>query len=161
MEINYIAKIDLPFDISKGTVFYSLNKKDFFYLKSIEKKCPFNCEVETKFFEKTTPKLYDENSNDNFKLNGSKSIYHNIKYIEYEYNKWLVEIIDADDKILKVYENELIPVDYYYFINSEGDVHQIIVGENLKRDKWCKLTNNYFTSKELANIAKGKMLNNI
>jgi hypothetical protein len=160
MKTNYIAKMNLPYGIRKGTEFFSFNKENFFYLNDDKKMCPFDCEAETEFFEEIAPKLYNGAELKNaFRLNiEHSSIYHIVEYSRFIDNMWYVVIIDADKNIETVYEGQLIPVEQYYFINIEGEIEQAIAGINLKRDNWCKLSDNYFSSEEVAELAKENYL---
>ena len=64
--------------------------------------------------------------------------------------KTYIVYIEDYNQTREVCENQMHPVDLYYFINTKGQVHRAFTGRNEERDAFTKQTNNQFSTKEEA-----------
>ena len=64
------------------------------------------------------------------------------------YNKYKY-IVDVKNKKHTIAENQLIKINKYWFINSEGRISEVEL-KNDEKDVWRKMTGNFFSTKEEA-----------
>ena len=72
-------------------------------------------------------------------------------------------IVDVKNKKHTIAENQLIKINKYWFINSEGRISEVEL-KNDEKDVWRKMTGNFFSTKEEAkayvdNVWKNKFGN--
>lgn len=106
-------------------------------------------EVKTTTFGETKFKIYE--------IKEQMIYYAGVIYNKYKY------IVGTKSKKYTLTENQLIKINKYWFINSEGRVNEVEL-KNDKRDVWRKMTGNFFNTKEEAkayvdNIWKNKFGN--
>ena len=106
-------------------------------------------EVKTTTFGETKFKIYE--------IKEQMIYYAGVIYNKYKY------IVGTKSKKYTLTENQLIKINKYWFINSEGRVNEVEL-KNDERDVWRKMTGNFFNTKEEAkayvdNIWKNKFGN--
>ena len=106
-------------------------------------------EVRTKRFENTIFKILEIKAQTVYK---EGSIYNIYRYV-----------IKLKNKEYTLNESEIIKINKYWFINSEGRVNEVEL-KNDERDVWRKMTGNFFNTKEEAkayvdNVWKNKFGN--
>lgn len=74
-----------------------------------------------------------------------------IRGYDIKQKRYMLHLEDGTD--MTASELHLTPSKVYYFINTEGKVCSTYKGKNLKRDEYCRLTNNMYDTKELADKA--------
>ena len=106
-------------------------------------------EVKTTTFGETKFKIYE--------IKEQMIYYAGVIYNKYKY------IVGTKSKKYTLTENQLIKINKYWFINSEGRVNEVEL-KNDERDVWRKMTGNFFNTKEEAkayvdNVWKNKFGN--
>ena len=106
-------------------------------------------EVKTTTFGETKFKIYE--------IKEQMIYYAGVIYNKYKY------IVGTKSKKYTLTENQLIKINKYWFINSEGRVNEVEM-KNDERDVWRKMTGNFFNTKEEAkayvdNVWKNKFGN--
>lgn len=66
---------------------------------------------------------------------------------------------DREKDWIKMSGKYLTPLESYWFINSEGCVHEAYLGENPDTDEWRRASNNMFDSKHEAQLGKERIIN--
>ena len=92
-------------------------------------------EVKTTTFGETKFKIYE--------IKEQMIYYAGVIYNKYKY------IVGTKSKKYTLTENQLIKINKYWFINSEGRVNEVEL-KNDERDVWRKMTGNFFNTKEEA-----------
>ena len=106
-------------------------------------------EVRTKRFENTIFKILEIKAQTVYK---EGSVYNIYKYV-----------IKLKNKEYTLNESEIIKINKYWFINSEGRINEVEL-KNDEKDVWRKMTGNFFNTKEEAkayvdNVWKNKFGN--
>ena len=111
-----------------GNLPFSINFDDSEYFK----------EYHRKFNDYQTVSYHDRSKNGNrygkvtdFRYNNGRGIY-------------TVCFEDGHNEFLS--STDLTPVETYYFINSSGEIHLQYEGKNPKRDRFCTIINNRFST---------------
>lgn len=60
-------------------------------------------------------------------------------------------IVDVKNKKHTIAENQLIKINKYWFVNSEGRINEVEL-KNDEKDVWRKMTGNFFNTKEEAKV---------
>ena len=161
---TYILKVDLPGGYTKGMKVVKVN----FGITSYEWEtnhypCPWNPEIETKFFEEVVFPKYAK---------GQLVWFTNAKG---EHAKGTIDTVDplkVRDKIkylikfgttggfshAKVSEEKIKPAVTYFFINSKGQVHQDYTLPFTNEEVFRQLIGNYFNTKDEADVVLDKIL---
>lgn len=166
---NYKALSNLPFGIKKGDILTLINGV-LYNIK--DEKVPYDYK-DKKFFElhevlsewvkKGDLFIFDKdvrvllNINDKIiskydfaKIASNKKNYFVVDGIHIVKNKKYISFV-FENVLYKVFENHIIPVSVYYFIDSKGTVHSDIAGKDISADKFRKISGNFFDTKEDAN----------
>lgn len=94
-------------------------------------------EVRTKRFENTIFKILEIKAQTVYK---EGSIYNIYKYV-----------IKLKNKEYTLNESEIIKINKYWFVNSEGRINEVEL-KNDEKDVWRKMTGNFFNTKEEAKV---------
>ena len=94
-------------------------------------------EVRTKRFENTIFKILEIKAQTVYK---EGSVYNIYKYV-----------IKLKNKEYTLNESEIIKINKYWFINSEGRINEVEL-KNDEKDVWRKMTGNFFNTKEEAKV---------
>ena len=92
-------------------------------------------EVRTKRFENTIFKIFEIKAQTVYK---EGSVYNIYRYV-----------IKLKNKEYTLNESEIIKINKYWFINSEGRINEVEL-KNDEKDVWRKMTGNFFNTKEEA-----------
>ena len=92
-------------------------------------------EVKTTTFGETKFKIYE--------IKEQMIYYAGVIYNKYKY------IVGTKSKKYTITENQLIKINKYWFINSEGRICEVEL-KNDEKDVWRKMTGNFFNTKEEA-----------
>lgn len=164
--IWYIAKQNLPGGVIKGDRIY-FDGQSYKFEKGTF--CAYNCANEPSFFEREEEKLFEINE---------RIIYNNIKghifrdlkngqlvelisYVNFDIKQksWIIRILDLQGRQFEIPEKYFSKSISYFFINSEGDIHETFEGNNKKRDYWTKISCNRFTTRSEAEKCKQNIIN--
>ena len=94
-------------------------------------------EVRTKRFENTIFKILEIKAQTIYK---EGSVYNIYRYV-----------IKLKNKEYTLNESEIIKINKYWFINSEGRINEVEL-KNDEKDVWRKMTGNFFNTKEEAKV---------
>lgn len=94
-------------------------------------------EVKTKRFENTIFKILEIKAQTVYK---EGSVYNIYRYV-----------IKLKNKEYTLNENEIIKINKYWFVNSEGRINEVEL-KNDEKDVWRKMTGNFFNTKEEAKV---------
>lgn len=109
------------------------------------------------FFEKFNRKFQDEQIVRYNPIVG-KPRYGTVTAFDRFLNSYCVKLDNGERVETKV--ERLSPVEIYYFINSEGHIHEQFKGKNTNRDNFCQLNGNMFKTLDEANGRLNEILNN-
>lgn len=153
---KYIAKSDIKeLYIKKGEILIIKNGVPCL-VKNEERKFPFIDIHNVRFFEPFTEKF---KSGDFVKF--EKVVYEVVSFDNGQ-KKYDLCFIGSNKFAFKgVAEKYLEKVEMYYFLSSKGIVQSAVTDKDEEADRWRKLTNNFFLTKQEAKNERIKILNSV
>lgn len=154
------AEQNLPFDVKKGEIFTykdgKLYKGTTILVYNPLKEKDYFKEVKKSNF-KIGDECYIKSSIGRLPSNTKLTIINVID--EFSIDKSNTLIVKYGNLTERVQEKNLFSYKVYYFINSSGDLHSALIGQNEKVDDFRRKSNNYFDIKEDAITHLNNILN--
>lgn len=171
--IKYSANVNLPGGIKKGDIIIHDKAKKKYYLERNNDIVHFKCAEETAFFKREENPLYKPETLVHFlkkqylphtigsKRSRSSSMSVDptmeFKVISSIGKIYTLELLSKSGVRIQSDEKLFIPIDYWKFYNTDGQLQRLMLGTHPKKEQFCKSIGNYFETDEAAKVWLTKM----
>lgn len=166
---KYSAKVNLPGGIKKGDIIIHDKAKKKYYLERNNDIVQFKCAEETAFFKKEENPFYPNGTLVHFIKNQylqyAAGTAHSSRSTSMSVDPTMeFEVVSSIGKIytlkllsknnIKIVAGEtlFIPIEYWKFYNTDGQLQRLMLGTHPKKEQFCKSIGNYFTTDEEAKV---------